>query len=87
MSTTKPTYTLARQLVSLLTQWDAKQASKKNHNPYALGQYIQAAQTWEEMPLAATDPLAALAKVFTTAPGNDRDFCLKPVRDFAKLLA
>lgn len=84
---TATTYLQARQLVSLLTQWDAKQASKRSHNPYALGQYIAAAQTWEEMPLAATDPLAALAKVFTTAPANDRDFCLKPVRDFAKLLA
>lgn len=31
------------KLVSLLTQYDAKQSTKKGHNPFALGIYFQAA--------------------------------------------
>ena len=31
------------KLVSLLTQWDMRQARRKHHNPYALGIYLQQA--------------------------------------------
>jgi len=31
---------MKEKLVHLVTRWDARQSSRRDHNPYALGQYL-----------------------------------------------
>jgi hypothetical protein len=80
----KDIHTAARRLASLLTQYDQKQSTKRGHNPYGLALYLEAVHRWEDDPKTADQPLSRLAEYFTTAPGDDTDFCLAPVRKFVR---
>ena len=73
-------------LISLLTQFHAKQSTKKGFNPHALPLYMQAADEFEKQWQRGRDPMHALAANFTHNPEDETDFCLKPVRDFVKLM-
>lgn len=72
------------RLISLLTAYDKKQSTKRNHSIYALGQYMQAADEWEKKTNAGKSPLGALYDVFTS--GANKDFSLAPVRAFSLTL-
>jgi hypothetical protein len=62
------------KLISLLTQWDSKQASRKHHNPHALGIYFQQAdRVILDIDLGA-DTRAALVAGFS---GRMLDFILR----------
>lgn len=84
MTVTNSPFAMARRLASLLTQHDAQQAGKRGHNRYALPLYLQAVHSWEADPKTAADPIGTLSTYFTHDPANERDFCLKPVRQFVR---
>lgn len=79
-----PHFRRARRLASLLTQYDEKQSAKRGHNIYALGHYMGAVELWEKDPQSTDEPIKTLARYFTTNPADVTDFCLTPVRQFAR---
>lgn len=74
------------KLISLLTQYSAKQRGKRGYNPHALPLYMQAADAFEKAWQGGRDPMRALASAFTTNPDDETDFCLPPVRQFVKYM-
>ncbi len=63
MKTTISPSELARfrdRLISAFTQYDAKQSTKRGHNPYALGIYFQRADDICADVAAGADPRAAI---------------------------
>lgn len=62
------------KLISLLTQWDARESKKKSHNPYALALYFQQADRVVLDVELGADPRAAIVAGFT---GRLADFILR----------
>jgi hypothetical protein len=56
---------MKEKLIHLVTRWDARQASRPNHNPYALGQYLAAVDTVAEKIAAGMSPERAIGSVFS----------------------
>jgi len=73
----------ADKLVSLLTDYDRKQSKRKSYNRFALGQYLEAARSWQEQKPCTVE---SLSNFFTREIDCITGFSLPPVTAFAKWL-